>query len=53
MPERHTGQNKTDKLMEIADNSGISENISVIVHHQTSNTEALQAYWKVSKGGRE
>ena len=40
MPERHTGQNIPDKLMEIVDNWGTSEKISVIVHDQVSNMES-------------
>jgi len=38
MPERQ--KNIADKLVEIVDNCGISEKISVIVHDRASNMES-------------
>jgi len=40
MPERHTGESIADKLVEIVDNWGISDKISVIVYDQASNVES-------------
>ena len=50
MPERHTGQNITEKLMAIVDKWGISEKISVVVHDQASNMENSSGILKDIQG---
>ena len=50
IPERHTGQNIADKLMEFADNWGISEKNSVIVHDQASNMESSSDILESKRG---
>ena len=41
MPERHTGQNIVDKLVEMVEKWGIIEKIAVVVHGQASNINIL------------